>query len=236
MNAAAETHLAAATSFIAIAEAADSSSVAYRKAAEEIDKAMKADPTLTQRAVAKDIGKSQQYVGVLLKALTSALVTGVFDVDWRSGSNKRADLERRIPKRQEDKIAMASTLLADPEVAAKAVEKALATPSKASRLIENTVAKKGAERRKKAMQAAQHQREDGALPLPAYMSSMVMKMTEFEVGMKALEDDLDDLPEGRGRELVGEAARRLGDTAYRWADRLERRPVVLSVIEGRKVG
>jgi len=235
-----ESHLAAATEFIAIAEAADSSSVAYRKAAEEIQAAMDEDATLTQEKVAGRLGKTQRYVGRLLDALRRARLSGEFRVDWGSGSNRRADVAAKTATERPEEFAaafrqappeakreIAERILADRAV----VDDVLARPSKASRLVEQAVHLKDADERKRQAQRANVRAQDGAAPLPAYMASMVTKMNEWSLGLAGLVDDLDDLPEGRGRELVLAAARNLGEQAQRWVDRLERRPE-LEVIEG----
>ena len=236
MNAAAERHLSAAASHIAVAESGDVKRAAYEKAADEILAAQAKDPNLSQAEVGRRISKSPTWVKELL-GWRRRPPEDDRPTPWaRDPENDfRARHEaKKVPTRPEDRVEMAVKLLADPDVAAKALEQALAEPSKASRLIENTVAKKGAERRRKQMEAAQRQREDSALQLPAYMNAMVMKMAEWEAGMRDLEDDLDDLPEGRGRELVGETAQRLGETAYRWVDRVRQPGLV--VIEGGKAG
>lgn len=64
----------------------------YRKAAEEFLAAKEADPTLSNAEIARQTGRSNQYIGRLLTAVTRASETGTFEVDWNSGSNVRSNV------------------------------------------------------------------------------------------------------------------------------------------------
>jgi hypothetical protein len=223
----AETHLEKATAYIAVAESGDAKRAAYEQAADEILAAMADDAELTQKAVGERIGKAQAWVSKLLKWHDEGHIGLPF-------SNTEAAIryqQRTIPTRHEDKIEMAEKLLADPKVAKAAVQKVMAKPSHSRRVIDHAVHDANAERRRAERERAEQRRADGALPLPAYMATMVLKMDEWSGSLAALVDDIDELPEGRGREMVSEAAARLARQAQRWVDRLERRPQ-LEVIEG----
>lgn len=140
--------------------------------------------------------------------------------------------ERQMPTRHEDRVEMVTKLMADP-VVAKTVAATVTDPkTKAGRLISQQVHEHEAEQRQRRAERARQKALDEALPLPAYMADMVVKINEWSLGLAALVDDLDGLPEGRGRELVAEAVRGLNEQTQRWLDKLEPRPE-LHVIEGR---
>ena len=65
--------------------------------------------------------------------------------------------------------------------------------------------------------------EGSETPLPPHMAKMVAKMNAWSRSLATVVDHLDELPEGRQRELVLEAIRSLGEQAQRWLDRLEGR-------------
>jgi transposase len=144
----------------------------------------------------------------------------------------RRNAERRMPTQHEDRVAMATKLLADPEVVKAAAKTVLDPATRAGRLLAQAAYDQDADKRRRRREQEEQSRADKALPLPAYMAKMVVQMNEWTLGLAALVDDLDELPDGRGRELVADAARKLAEQAQRWVDRLERKPD-LRVIEGK---
>lgn len=86
MNTSAERHLAKAQGYL---EKGDGF---HRKAAEEMVEALEADPSLSVRAVAREIGRGEHYVRRLVDAARRAAQTGTFEVDWQSGTNVRSDV------------------------------------------------------------------------------------------------------------------------------------------------
>lgn len=209
----AEQHLATAAAYIAVAESGDAKRAAYEAAADAILAAQADDATLTQAEVGRQLGKSRSWVVQLLAWRRSG---DVHVHPFAAGDAQQRYRERQVPTRHDDRVEMAATLLADPTV----VEGVLATPSVAQRHVENAVHEREVERRQKGREVAQQQREDAALPLPAHMAAMVLRLREWASGLAELVDDLDDLPEGRARELVGEAAAELEYQAGRWRERL----------------
>ena len=224
-------HLEAAAGFIAVAESGDAKREAYVKAADEIIAAQAEAPTLTQAQIGERLGKGSHWVGTLL-AWRKDPARSAQTMPFARGEHQQRYVERKVPTRHEDRVEMATKLLSDPQVA-KTVAAAVTDPStKAGRLISQQVHEHEAERRREQAEKARQKALDRALPLPAYMADMVVKMNEWSLGLAALVDDLDELPEGRGRELVADAARGLAEQAQRWVDKLEPKPE-LRVIEGR---
>ena len=142
--------------------------------------------------------------------------------------------ERRVPIRHEDRVEMATKLLADPEVVKAAAKTMLDPSTKAGRLLSQAAYDQDSEKRRHQRELEEQSRARRALPLPASMAKMVVKMNEWSLGLAGLIDELDTLPEGRQRELVADAARSLAVQAQRWVDRLEGKPD-LRVIEGQAV-
>jgi hypothetical protein len=221
MNRQAEQHLAKAKDYLAKGEDF------YRKAAEEISAAFTADPTLTQAQVGERFGKGQSWVSELLAWRKGNLArdTPFARGDWES---RKRQLERHVvPTHHEDRVEMATQLLADPKV----VQDVLDTPTQARSELLIAVHRENIERRDAAIAREQQRRKDEARPLPAYMAKMVVKMNEWAIGLQALTDeDLDGLPEGRQLELVANAAGYLEAQARRIRERCDR--PVLRMIEG----
>jgi hypothetical protein len=86
MNASAEKHLAKAETYLGKGEEF------YRKAAEEIVAAQEADPALSNREIARRMGRGEAYVRTLLEAASRAAQTGVFEMNWKSGTNARSQV------------------------------------------------------------------------------------------------------------------------------------------------
>jgi hypothetical protein len=198
---------------------------------------------MTRTAYAQAVGKDQAHVSRLVNVWTrygldlghgrprfrdayATVRIGSSDIVDAAEASRRGR-ERQVPTRHEDRVEMATTLLADPDV----VKGVLAQPARARSEIRQAVHDEAAAEREHARQTRQQQREDRALPLPAYMATMVVKMGEWAAGLAALYDDLDALPDGEGRDAVARAAGELARQAQRWLDRLERRPE-LRVVEG----
>jgi hypothetical protein len=229
MKARTEQHLEKATAYIAVAESGDAKRAAYEQAADEILAALAEDETLTHRAVGERIGKSYRWVGTLLAWRREGHAHAL---PFARGEAQERYAQRQVPTRHEDRVEMATKLLEDPTVAKAAVKTVMANPSHARRAIGVVMHDHNAEKRRQERERAAQRRADEAMPLPAYMAKMVEKMNEWSLGLAGLYDDLDELPEGRGRELVAAAAAQLAEQAQRWVDRLNGRPA-LTVIEGR---
>jgi hypothetical protein len=226
-----KSHLEAAAAYIAVAESSDAKRAAYERAADEILAALAEDPALSQAEVGRRLSKSPGWVGKLL-GWRDGRVSGDTPFARDPQDDFRARHEaRKVPTRHEDRVEMAETLLADPEVVKAAMPKLLAEPSKSRRFVEQAVSRRNADERKRQIEEATRRRDATAAPLPAFMARMVAKMNDWSGSLAGLYDDLDELPEGRGRELVAETAAELARQAQRWVDRLERRPQ-LEVIEG----
>lgn len=229
MNDQAKKHLSAAASYIAVAESGDAKLAAYRQAADEIAAAQYVEPTISQREIGERIGKSRPWVGQLVRWRTSGYPdSGPFDGPGQKEARRRL-AERREPTDRADRVEMASRLLADPEVAKAAIPAVLAKRSKSQRLIEQAVSRKNADERKRQVDAARRRRDGEAAPLPAYMAKMVVKINEWAAALASIEGDLEQLPDGRGREMVLDVLRELASQTQRCIDRLERP----GVIEGR---
>ena len=230
-------HLDRAAAFIAVAESGDSRQAAYERAALEIEAAMEADPSLSQAKIGKRIGKGEVYVNRLLKALLRTRRTGEpFKVDWQSGTNRRDDLLPAAIKKAsaQEKVDLATGLLEVPAVAPAV----LATSTPASSNMKTAVAQGNAEQRGAGKERAKQRREDGAVPLPAHLAAMVRKIDEWALALAGIADDeLAELPEGRGVELVDDALERLVVQAERWRAALGRDALdggLLRVVEGKK--
>jgi hypothetical protein len=140
------------------------------------------------------------------------------DVD----ASKEADrLRKRLPAAPDKRATfLAEELGRDKDVAGAAIQQVIENPSPVSRRIEAVVAEREAARRKRAAETARRKAEREAIPLPAMMATLVVKMDEWAIALQALTDDaLDELPEGYQLELVGQAAQHLANQAQRIADR-----------------
>lgn len=150
----------------------------------------------------------------------------------------RLQKERQVPTRHDDKVVMAQKLLSDPKVAKAAVQAVLADTSNketrhAARVIDNVVYDRNAAERAKQRERAAQARADGAMPLPAYMAKMVVKISDWGGGLAGLnDDDWRSLPDGPGRDLVIHSLKNLIATASRIVELMEGKPA-LTVIDGR---
>jgi len=203
----------------------------------------------SRRQYAREVGKSDVHIGVLVRTWqlygaksashrprwADAYATAVAGEPVTQADVSRLKKERQVPTRHEDRVEMATTLLADPVVAKAAVRTVMSAPSHARRAIDSVVFDANADRRRQERERAAQRATDEAMPLPAYMSKMVSKMNEWSLALAGLYDDLDELPEGRGRELVAMAAEQLEEQAHRWVDKLTPKADVreLRVIEGK---
>jgi hypothetical protein len=210
-------HLDSAAAHIAVAESGDAKRAAYKTAADEILAARKADPELGRVDEAQRLKKGETWVRDLLRWRQRPDADLPFS---RSDRHRRYE-ERQVPTQHDDRVEMAGKLLADPAVAKAAMAELLAEKSKSQRLIEQAVSRKNAEERKRQMEAAMRKREGEAMPLPAYMSRMVVKMNEWAAGLANIEPDLEALPEGPGRETVLDALVELARQAQRCIYRLD---------------
>lgn len=225
----ADQHLKAATAYIAVAESGDAKRVAYEKAADEILAAKADDPKLTHTEIGRRVGKGKRWVGTLMKWRQEAHAHAL---PFARGEAQQRYAERQVPTRHKDKVEMAEKLLADRTVAEAVVKKS----SEASRRIQHAVHERDSDRLRQVAEQHRLQQETRARvmpPLPTHMAAMVMKMNQWSAGLAGITDeDLDGLPDGRGRDLVGEAASELTRQGQRWVKRLKK-PAMLRVIEGR---
>lgn len=217
MNKRAKQHLAKAEHYLAEGDGF------YRGAALEIDAALRADPDLTHREIAEELGMDRTYVTRLLAALVRARTSGEFRVDWGSGSNKRgAVLEQAKPAALVKAVQKA--IKQAPAAERKKLVKALtSTSTSAGRAIANEVAERETATRRKQVAAAAEGRNDGGVPLPALWAGMVVKIDEWRRGLASIaDDDLYDLAEydGHGLERVISEVQGLHDETERWLDRL----------------
>jgi len=233
-KASASKHLEAAASYIAVAEAGDTKKVAYEKAADEITAAKVDDSSLSNVAIARQLGKSESWVRDLLRwrAADSHVRASTSPFADPPGVRARQN-ERRVPTRHDDRVEMAAKLLQDPQVMKAAIPAAMKENTKTKATFDKVVYDHNAERRRKDRERAEQKAKDGALPLPAYMARMVEKMNEWTMALSSItDDDLDGLPDSRAKELVAQAAEALEQQAFRWSNRLRQAPN-LTVIDGK---
>jgi hypothetical protein len=230
-TASAALHLEAARGYIAVAESGDAKREAYRKAADEILAAMTEDDSLTQRKVGERIGKGHAWVGKLLRWAGSPENQGLpFARDPENDFRAKHE-ERKIPTRHEDKVEMAKTLIADKKVA----KQVLAERGPARRAMQQAVRDENKADREKAREWNE-QRTVGA-PLPAWLSSMAVKLSDWGLAIAGLRDnfadELRELPPSTDREVVARAAYELARQARLLGDDLSDDPNVIeaSVIE-----
>jgi len=201
--------------------------------ADKIIAARKADPDATQREIGQRFGEGQSWVSEVITWRTKryrALDTPFAGkINWE---DRKQRIATQTPVKHADRVEMAAKLLNDPKVAKAAIKTVMDTPSPARAAIDKVMYDQRATKRQKERDWAEQRRSAAALPLPAYMARMVEKMNEWSLGLAGLYDDLDELPDGRGRELVAKAAGQLAEQAQRWVDKLEGRPD-LRVIEGK---
>jgi hypothetical protein len=219
-------HLEAAAAYIAVAESGDAKREAYKKAADEILAALAEDPKLTQKQVAGQIGRREPWVSELL----TWRKVRVHELPFAQTDRQVRYRERQVPTQHEDRVEMATKLLADPKVAKTVAPVVTDRKTKAGRELAKAVWDKDAEERAENRKWNQERRAAGALPLPAYMAKMVEKINEWGIELAALVDDLDTLPEGPGRDSLVRACRGTAKQLERWIERLEAEPA--DVIEG----
>lgn len=106
-----ETHLTRARGYIAKGDDF------YRKAVEEIVQAQQEhrDQTgeeLTYVEIGRQVGRSDQWVGTLVRSWTSSTRAsdGDFQPDWKSGSNKRDEVARKVLRDPEERAKVFSSL------------------------------------------------------------------------------------------------------------------------------
>src|SRR5262245_3983577 len=83
--------------------------------------------------------------------------------------------ERQVPTRHEDRVEMATTLLADPTV----VEGVLDTPAPARSEMRIAIARRDSEQREAQRERNEQRRADEAMPLPAHIATMARKIDEW---------------------------------------------------------
>jgi len=133
------------------------------------------------------------------------------------------------PRSVQDRADEASRLLHDPKVAQQAVEAALRVPSDAGRAIEKAVEKVKREKAERGAKARQERDEQKALPFPAAMARMIVKIGDWAGDLAYWYAELDTLPPGAQRDQLSKTVRQLEHQAHRWADRLEE--IILSELD-----
>jgi hypothetical protein len=212
-------HCQNARDHLAVAESGDSKTAAYRRAAEEIEKAILED-NLTHAQTAKQIGKSETYVRILLKALyQSRAADKEFVIDWSSGTNKRSELALRpaIPARRDDKVELATQLLNDPIVA----QRVLDSRTRASSNIHTAVTNRNTENRERLHAFRERQRQAGAVPISGLHTKIADTIGGWSNALMDIEDDLVESRDQIGANIVATALRMHADTCTRLADRIQ---------------
>jgi hypothetical protein len=205
-------HCKAAKDHIDVAESGDSKTAAYRRAAEEIEKAINEDD-LTQRQVAEQIGKSQKYVDRLLRALRVARDSqSPFAVDWQSGS-----VTPRIPTPSAKRAELATELMSDP-VIAKAVAD---TRTSAASNMRKIVHAEDKERFAKAVEYGRRKRQVEAMPIPSLFTKIAETIGDWSNALMDIEEDLVEARDQFGGSIVITALRMHAATCSRLADRME---------------
>lgn len=149
-------------------------------------------------------------------------------------ASKEVDqLRKRLPAAPEKRAEfLAEQLTADGDIAGEAIRKVIAEPSLASRRIKHVVEEREAEQRRKRKEEEQRSLEARAMPLPAYMAKMIIKIGDWARDLAFLVDNLEQLPDGPDLELLLKNVTELERQAGRWREKLDRRPD-LTVIEGK---
>jgi hypothetical protein len=228
MKAAAERHLEEAAAFIAVAESGDAKRAAYRKAAEEIEAAKRADQDLSNSEIGRRIGKGHVWVGRLLAALDRARAGDDFRIDWQRKDREVVGAEK-VAREQPDAFVQAFEQ-APPKVQRQIARQMVSTP--AGRFVEQEVLKKQDTERQQARERAKERAQQGGLPLPAWVPRMIGKITEWGLAFAGLTDQLGEIPDGPGRDELYNAVGQLHAQTGRWLDALHPKPD-LSVVEGR---
>jgi hypothetical protein len=125
------------------------------------------------------------------------------------------------PRSTEEKASEAARLLSDPKVAERAIREMTRRPSEAGRAIEKAVESTRRERAERSTKAREQRDEAKALPFPAHMAKMIIKIAEWAGELGYWYDELDTLPPTAERAQVGKTARELEHQARRWADKIE---------------
>lgn len=220
-------HCKAAQEFIADAEApGDARQAFYRRAAEEIEKAIEND-RLTHQQVAAQIGKHYTYVGKLLKALFVARTTNTeFRVDWGSGASGAKTI---LPKTLETQVKLAAELLAKPGVADEIVR----SRTLASSNVHSAVTRENVEQRDLGKQRAERRLHEQAMPVGAYHGRIVGKLQEWTGELVAIGPDLVESCENAFlARSIASSLRDLALQCTRLADRIEL-DVDPDVVEGK---
>jgi hypothetical protein len=207
----------------------------------------------TRMAWASDVGISRSHAGRLyhiwrrwgdvrtdtrprfLDAYETIKRAGAEDDDAElvnAGEINRIQRERQEPTRHEDRVEMATKLLADPEV----VKGVLETPARARSEIHTQIHEQNAQQRAKAKETAGRKREATAIPISAAMSTMAIKIDEWAFALAGLYGDLDELPEGPWTDSLARSVDHLRYEAQRWLDKLTREDAEVIDLEPIKRG
>lgn len=200
----AQDHLDKAAAFIAVAESGDAKIAAYVQAADEIIAAQKAEPGLSLREVDRRLGRGVGYARMLVRWRDGDRTHPPFGGPARNEARYRQQ-ERQVPTEPEDRVDMAHALLEDEAV----VEQIFAKPSLASRRIERAVEEKQAAQRQRDREDRIRLDEAKAVPLPAYVAAMLVKLREWKLDVRRLRPYLDELTEREQQTSVADAHRAL---------------------------
>jgi hypothetical protein len=193
----------------------------------------------TQRRIADATGVPQSTVDLWLRAYDESL-TKVGQASRLTPESVQLRSDRRVAERViatapvEDRVEMAAKLLEDKDVARETFKTVIANPSYSRAAFDRAAYERNAEKRRKDRERAEQRAIDGAMPLPAYIAKMVEKIGEWSLALAALVDDIGELPEGPGRDLLLRVVTEHDRQVHQWLDVLEvsRRPE-LTVIEGK---
>lgn len=184
----------------------------YAKAADDIMAAQKADPQLSNRAIAQRVGKSESWVSALVRSRTNHQRAGdaPFEVDWESGSNKRDEVASKVMQDPEQRKHVLASL--PTEVKRELVEDLAEDPQQRVRM--RAVADNAAERDEKVQAMREHKRAgDHAQRQGLAWVNIEAEIDKVGRALKnalllARECDLDD----EARELLGERINELRST------------------------
>jgi len=219
MNQQAQAILERGKPWVEVAESDDPQAIktrAYEEIAKTMIEASKADPSLTDAAIGKFYGKSPDWVSKTKKwhQQYRDIAPTPFSTPQQRENDRRYK-ERQVPTKHEDKVEMVTKLLDDPKVMRDVVSNP--TKNKTARKVRNAVTAMNAKERKEAIEREQQKAADRALPLPAILVSLMVKMREWAGDMSVVFEDVTAIPRSHPeRASVGKAASDLRFQAQRW--------------------
>jgi hypothetical protein len=216
MNQKAQEVLERGKPWVEVAESEDPQAIktrAYEEIARVIIEARDADPSLTYDEIGGFYGHGRGWPSAIEKwHLSSAQNKGL---PFKRGEAQRRYVERKAPTQHQDKVEMAKELLDDPKVLREIVSEP--TKNKTARKVRNAVTAMNAKERKQAIEREQQKAKDRAVPLPAILIALVVKMREWALDMSGVYEDVVAIPgDHPQRAEVGRAASDLRHQAQRW--------------------